>query len=276
MALDDNAHYCMNLVRGADRDLYRACLLLPRDVRLPGMALAALYVELDGIAKRAGDPMAGMVRLRWWQDGVASVFSMVEPEGNQPFMVRVGDSPVLAAMAATLGSHKNLEPRVGELLTAFMPDQDPDAAGGLDDLDAHSVATLGSLMTSFQDLLAGQCCTDGAVLASRHVAVAWGHVKAMHAICRSPEMVGQIMGEQDGGCETALTTLCRRARDALDQARGMRGDLARRARRGLLIAVLLDGYIRQIERARYRAARIDPPSSLGLFRAIVAAQTGRY
>ncbi len=64
----DQSRYISNLVRRADRDRYLAAILAPRAVRRYLLALYALDLEIQAIADRVTEPMAGEIRIQWWRD----------------------------------------------------------------------------------------------------------------------------------------------------------------------------------------------------------------
>jgi phytoene synthase len=70
MAVPDAFVHCESLVRAADKDRFLACLFAPADRRRALMALYAFNVEIAAIRERAGEPLAGEVRLQWWREVV--------------------------------------------------------------------------------------------------------------------------------------------------------------------------------------------------------------
>ncbi|MCZ6763551.1 MAG: squalene/phytoene synthase family protein, partial [Alphaproteobacteria bacterium] len=83
-------------MRSADRDLYWVCLLLPAAARNGGFVLATLHAELAAIPTRARDPMAALVRWRWWQDGIERICGHDPVAG--PYAAHLADSPILQAL----------------------------------------------------------------------------------------------------------------------------------------------------------------------------------
>ncbi len=60
--------YISNLVRRADRDRYLAAILSPRAIRGQLLALYAFDLEIQAIADRVTEPLAGEIRIQWWRD----------------------------------------------------------------------------------------------------------------------------------------------------------------------------------------------------------------
>jgi phytoene synthase len=70
--MTDNAAYCENLVREADKDRFLATLFAPADRRPALFALYAFNIEIARVREGIRDPMAGEIRLQWWRDAIES------------------------------------------------------------------------------------------------------------------------------------------------------------------------------------------------------------
>ncbi|MET0866866.1 MAG: squalene/phytoene synthase family protein [Pseudorhodoplanes sp.] len=82
------AEYCENLVRGADKDRYLAALFAPSDRRSSLYVIYAFDIETAAVSQRVRDPVAGEVRLQWWEDALTQ-------EGNG------AGNPVVEALLET-------------------------------------------------------------------------------------------------------------------------------------------------------------------------------
>ncbi|MBX3553056.1 MAG: squalene/phytoene synthase family protein [Pseudolabrys sp.] len=72
MATDtDNADYCADLVRHADRARFLSALYAPEPARVHLYALYAFDAEIAKIGDIVHEPMAGEIRLQWWRDVIA-------------------------------------------------------------------------------------------------------------------------------------------------------------------------------------------------------------
>lgn len=63
--------YCANLVRGSDFERYGATLFVAPEPRRGLLALYALNIELARIREQISQPLAGEIRLQWWNDLLA-------------------------------------------------------------------------------------------------------------------------------------------------------------------------------------------------------------
>jgi phytoene synthase len=88
--MTDEIDYCEALVRDTDKDRFLATLFAPSDRRPDLLALYAFDLETAAVAHRVRDPVAGEVRLQWWQDVLGA------DDG-------AAGHPVADAMAAVLG-----------------------------------------------------------------------------------------------------------------------------------------------------------------------------
>lgn len=64
----EQSRYIANLVRQADRERYLAAILTPRAIRVHLLALYAFDLEIQAIADRVTEPLAGEIRIQWWRD----------------------------------------------------------------------------------------------------------------------------------------------------------------------------------------------------------------
>ena len=64
--------YCVQRVRQHDYESYLCTLALPKERRLPAMALRAFNVETAQALGATKEPHLALMRLRWWKDAVAS------------------------------------------------------------------------------------------------------------------------------------------------------------------------------------------------------------
>lgn len=107
--------------RGRAFDRYLASLLAPRPARDGLLALAAFTAELDIIAERVSEPMLGEIRLQWWRDQLAALFSAGPEEAEG-----AADHPVLAALAPMVTSGALAQGRLAGMIDA----RSFDLAGG--------------------------------------------------------------------------------------------------------------------------------------------------
>lgn len=92
--LDDAFSYCTQMLREEDRDRFLATLFAPAAARPALHALYGFDLETARVARRVRDPLAGEVRLQWWQDVVAG--------GRRD---EAAANPVARALCATLARY---------------------------------------------------------------------------------------------------------------------------------------------------------------------------
>jgi phytoene synthase len=66
----DSAVFVRDFVRRNDPDRFFASLFAPADKRAPLLALAAFDTEVASLRGKVREPMAGEIRIRWWQDTI--------------------------------------------------------------------------------------------------------------------------------------------------------------------------------------------------------------
>lgn len=66
----DDAAFVRDFVRQNDPDRYFACLFAPAARRTALLALAAFDTEIASLRRKVREPMAGEIRIRWWQDRI--------------------------------------------------------------------------------------------------------------------------------------------------------------------------------------------------------------
>jgi phytoene synthase len=102
--LDSFAH-CEGLVRVADKDRFLAALFAPADHRGALYALYAFNIEIARVREIIREPLAGEIRLQWWNDAIA---------GNAAGDVQA--NPVAAALLAAMARFR----LPSELLTGLI------------------------------------------------------------------------------------------------------------------------------------------------------------
>ena len=84
--MTDFGESCAAIVRKVDYDRFLSCLFAPKRVRAHLFALYAFNYEVAKTAEMVSEPMAGLIRLQWWRDQVADIYSdgTVPPDGTVP------------------------------------------------------------------------------------------------------------------------------------------------------------------------------------------------
>ena len=74
-APDASLSYCAAEVRRHDPDRFLCALFAPADRREDLVALYAFNLELARTREQVSEPMLGRIRLQWWRDAVAEIYS---------------------------------------------------------------------------------------------------------------------------------------------------------------------------------------------------------
>src|ERR1700726_4236630 len=104
--MQDSFAYCEALVRAADKDRFLAALFAPAEHRGALHALYAFNIEIARVREVIREPLAGEIRLQWWNDAVAG-----RAAGD------VEANPVVAALLAAVARYR----LPTEPLTGFIP-----------------------------------------------------------------------------------------------------------------------------------------------------------
>lgn len=72
-AAREGESYCAQMLRGASRDRYHACLMAPPGAREALFALHAFDHELARVREAASEPTLGLIRLQWWRDALEAL-----------------------------------------------------------------------------------------------------------------------------------------------------------------------------------------------------------
>lgn len=128
--MPNNAEYCADLVRQADRDRYLATLFAPAEHRDALFALYAFNIEISRVRDLAREPMPGEIRLQWWRE-VLSGERQGEGEAN----------PVSAALLEALKKYGFVATPLLELIDAHTFDLYDEPMGTVDALELYGIRT---------------------------------------------------------------------------------------------------------------------------------------
>lgn len=138
----NNADYCADLVRQADRDRYLSTLLAPAEHREGLFALYAFNVEIARVRDLAREPMPGEIRLQWWRE-VLSGERTGEGEAN----------PVSAALLDALKRYGFVAAPLLELIDAHTFDLYDEPMGTVDSLELYGIRTQSPLLAMAAGML---------------------------------------------------------------------------------------------------------------------------
>ncbi len=163
MPQDLAAHYahCEALLRDEDRDTWLAALFAPADRRPQVHALNAFFIEIRRVRDRVRQPLAGELRLQWWND-------VVEGEAR-------GDAeanPVAAALLDTIARAELSRGSLIDAIEAYRIALYGDSPATIEEFETFLDRTLGALLRSEIKVLGGgESVRDDAV---RRAAAALG------------------------------------------------------------------------------------------------------
>jgi 15-cis-phytoene synthase len=143
--MQDAFAHCEALVRAADRDRFLSGLFAPADKRGAIFALYAFNVEIARVREVIRDPLAGEIRLQWWNDFLDGV-GHGDVEAN----------PVAAALAATIARFGLPVARLKSLIEARRFDLYDEPMATLANMEAYAEGASSGLI-----MLAAQLLSDG-------------------------------------------------------------------------------------------------------------------
>lgn len=152
--------YCTTLVRDLDRDRYIADLFAPSDKRGALLALHAFNVEVSRVRDSITNPMAGEVRLQWWNEALEN-----KARGD------VQANPVAAALLHVIDTHHLPRQAFQSLIEARIFDLYDDPMPSVNDLEGYAGETASVLIRLATLILVDGAAPDTAEAAG-HAGVA--------------------------------------------------------------------------------------------------------
>jgi phytoene/squalene synthetase len=143
--------FCEALIRKYDYDRYLAALFVPEAVRADLFALYAFNHEIAKIAEMVRTPIAGQIRLQWWRDAIAEIFSGA-----------AGGTEVLQALAAAIRRHELGKEPFDRILDARERDLEEAPFPDIGSMELYADETSGVLMRLAADVLGAGDVLDGA------------------------------------------------------------------------------------------------------------------
>ena len=134
--------HCAALLRGADKDRFLAALFAPSAQRGALHALYAFNVEITRVREVVREPLAGEIRLQWWNDAIA---------GTGAGEVR--SNPVAAALLAVVAQHRLSVETLTALIAAHRFDLYNEPMRTLADFDDYGRATSAALLALSAQIL---------------------------------------------------------------------------------------------------------------------------
>jgi 15-cis-phytoene synthase len=144
--MQDPFAHCEALVRAADKDRFLSSLFAPAEHRGALHALYAFNIEIARVREIVREPLAGEIRLQWWNDAIAG-----KAAGD------IQANPVAAAVLATVERYRLPSALLTSLIAARRFDLYDDPMPKLADFNDYARATSSALI----DLSARVLDSDG-------------------------------------------------------------------------------------------------------------------
>lgn len=281
MSVPPAQSHAADLVSRLDRDRFATALFAPLEHREALLTLYAFNVEIALVLESVREPMAGMIRLQWWQDTLVA-----GSEGGA-----CDNHPVARPLCRLIRERGLPLEAFDDLISVRRDDLDGVAPADLAEAERHAERSSAALTALALAVLGAE--TEDSRRAGRHVGIAWGLVGNLRALGHHLSM-GKLTLPEDllraagtsgeelraGRASTvALTSVVRNlgqhARHHLAEARRVRSDRSGLA--ALLPAILADGYLQVLEKTGWnpfdsRVAQYRPRP----IRLMLAQLTGRF
>ena len=264
-ALDQfDATYCANLVRSSDFERYGAALFVAAAPRRALLAIYAFNSEIARIREQISQPLAGEIRLQWWNDLLAGT-AHGGARGN----------PVAAELLQTIELFGLPRELFGRMLDAHRFDLYDEPMATMAELETFLQDTASVLFRFGAHVLGGEMQAEPA----RHAGLAFGLVRIVEALPRHASR-GQIYLPLDelgrAGVQPAdilagrstpelrqyLRHLAESARHHLRLAHELLSRERTQSRIAFLPLALVDGKLRKMASAAYDPFEVPPMSNL--------------
>ena len=123
-------------LRRHDRDRFQTTLFAPGQCRSALIALYAFNFEVARIREVTREPVLGRIRLQWWRDAVAELYSGAAPRRHE----------VVAALSVAISNHQLSRAHFDALLDARELDLAEEAPASMEALEAYAEGTSANLV----------------------------------------------------------------------------------------------------------------------------------
>jgi NADH dehydrogenase [ubiquinone] 1 alpha subcomplex assembly factor 6 len=242
--------YSAQQVRDADTDRFLTALFAPSSRREALFALYAFNIEVARVSEAVNESMMGQIRLQWWRDRLAEIYSGEPPKGAE----------VAQALCRAVRDFTLPRDSFDALLDARESDLSPNSPPTMDDFEVYADATSGELVSLALHILG--VSDEAAHEAGQHAGIAWaitGHLRAagFHAArnkvflpadtLEGPAAADLLAGRSTPALAEAAQRLAERAEEHLQAARDLAGQTPKAALPALLVAPLASAYLARLK-----------------------------
>ena len=171
-SLADHYRHCESHVRAGDHDFWLAMLFAPAEKRPSLHALRAFLLEIEYVRQRVKEPLAGELRLQWWQDAIEG-----EARGD------VASHPVAAALLDTVQTFRLPRDVLTDIIEAHRFDLYDDPMPTLHDWESYCEQTEAAPLRLMSMILTGKS-EPGGIAAASHAGAALGVIRQFDALWR--------------------------------------------------------------------------------------------
>lgn len=274
--------YCATEVRQYDPDRFATAMMAPQVSREGLFSLYAFNLEVAKTREAVSEPMLGEIRLQWWREAIDGIY-VGTPRRHEVVLP-------LAKLVTELALTRE---HFDVLIDVRARDLSEDAPESLDALLEYAEGTSATLIWLALEALGIR--SNAASEAARHVGIAWaltGLVRAMpfHLSQRRLYLPEELIGRHgiqrrnlmelrpEPAIASAVEEIAALAREHLEKARALKGEIPQAAIPALLLAPLADLHLRRLAKVHYDPfdARLTQPSRFVGIRLAMKMMTGRY
>lgn len=264
-AQSERAH-CADLVRTFDYARYATALFAPAEHRDALLALYAFNVEIARVREQVTQPLAGEIRLQWWDDVLAG-----KPAGE------AGGHPVASRLLDVIDVYQLSKATLSELVAAHRFGLYDEPIQTVAELEGYLDETAGKLFTIAARIQGERSPLLQAV--AHHAALAYGAMTVIDALPREasrkrllvpvelltrfgakPESI--FAGKASPELCDVVRALADGARTHLAEAMSLLPDINPFARSGFLVLALIPPRLRQVAKVGYDPFKLPPRSRL--------------
>jgi len=169
LPVEIHSNYCVDSVRANDPDRYILAMLAPPAARDALFALYAFNVEIARTRELVSEPALGEIRLQWWRDGIAALYT--------------GDGlrhEVSLALGEAISEFGLTRLNFDQLIDARAVDLDDNPPETLNALVEYAEKTTAPLIALALQVVGES--TPKAKAAARHIGVAWSLIGLIRAL----------------------------------------------------------------------------------------------